>query len=159
MRRPAENWLTRLRMLFDGKIVSGELQQDDLLPQESKLAEELGVGLPGLREALRILESESLIIVERGAQGGARIQAPTAEAAARPASVLLQIQDTTLEDVYDTQDILEAASARRLAAEGTRRDHRKLGLPSMSWPRWTGNQTAGLSCTGNSIRSWSSWLV
>ena len=120
------------------KIVSGELQQDDLLPQESKLAEELGVGLPGLREALRILESESLIIVERGAQGGARIQAPTAEAAARPASVLLQIQDTTLEDVYDTQDILEAASARRLAAEGTRRDHRKLRvafdeLASMDW--------------------------
>ena len=100
-------------------IVTGELQQGDALPSESALMEEFSISRPTLREAFRILESEGLITVRRGARGGARVQVPSADVAARYAGLVLQHRGTTVADVLEARTIVEAPAVRMLA---TRRD-------------------------------------
>src|SRR5262245_30036396 len=70
-------------------VVRGELREDDTLPSEAELMEHFSVSRPTIREAFRILESESLIYVRRGARGGARIQIPNGAAAGRSVGFLL----------------------------------------------------------------------
>src|SRR5690349_15595404 len=50
-------------------IVAGEFKDGELLGQEPELIDRFGVSRPSLREALRILETEGLISVVRGARG------------------------------------------------------------------------------------------
>ena len=104
------------------QIVRGELQQGHALPTEQALMTEFAISRPTLREAFRILESEGLIVVRRGAQGGARVQLPSAAHAAGYAGLVLQHRGTTLADVLDVRRLVEAPAAR-LVAE--RRDHKK----------------------------------
>ena len=101
------------------RIVIGELLEGDALPPETTLMEEFAISRPTLREAFRILESEGLITVRRGARGGARVQVPSADVAARYAGLVLQHRGTTLTDVLAARVIVEAPAARMLA---TRRD-------------------------------------
>lgn len=113
--KTAELVATRIRR----QIVLGELEQGDALPSESMLMEEFDISRPTMREAFRILESEGLITVRRGARGGARAQQPSADVAARYAGLVLQHRGATLADVLDARVIVEAPAARMLA---TRRD-------------------------------------
>ena len=53
-------------------IVTGELRTGDSLPSEAHLITDFQVSRPTIREAIRILESEGLISVSRGARGRAR---------------------------------------------------------------------------------------
>ena len=66
----AEVIVERLRR----QIVRGELTEGEALPSEHELQARFGVSRPTLREAFRILESESLITVRRGAHGGALVR-------------------------------------------------------------------------------------
>jgi DNA-binding FadR family transcriptional regulator len=97
------------------KIITGELEVDEPLPSEATLMAQFGVSRPTLREAFRILESEQLIRVLRGARGGARVLKPDPTVAARYTGVLLQSLATPLVDVYRARASLEE-SAIRLAA-------------------------------------------
>ena len=98
-----------------GRIVRGHLEDGEALPPESQLMVEFGVSRPTLREAFRILESESLISVARGSRGGARVHAPQAASVARYVGVFLQYRGTTLEDVHAARVIIEPPAARMLA--------------------------------------------
>jgi DNA-binding FadR family transcriptional regulator len=84
------------------QIVRGELLEGDALPSETALMEVFGVSRPTLREAFRVLESESLISVRRGSHGA------------------------TLADVYDARRIVEPPCAGRLAASRTSADVERL---------------------------------
>ena len=64
------------------RILSGELEERAILPKQDDLLTEFGVSLPTLREALRVLEAEGLIRVQRGKRGGALVCRPTAATAA-----------------------------------------------------------------------------
>ena len=97
------------------RIIRGELVEGEALPPEAQLMEQFGVSRPTLREAFRVLESESLISIRRGSRGGARVCAPDIAVAARYTAILLHIRHTTVNDVYDTRLILEPAAARRIA--------------------------------------------
>ena len=50
-------------------INSGEYKAGDRIPSERDLATRLGVGRPAVREALRELKAQGLLVVGRGAQG------------------------------------------------------------------------------------------
>lgn len=97
-------------------VVTGELQTGDNLPSEAALIEDFQVSRPTIREAMRILESEGLISVSRGARGGARITQPDSEIVARAAGIALQTRGATIKDVYEARMIIEPPAAR-LAAE------------------------------------------
>jgi DNA-binding FadR family transcriptional regulator len=97
------------------QIVTGELKEDDSLPSEALLMQQFRVSRPTLREAFRILESESLIHVRRGARGGARVQVPDGDVAARYVGYVLEYRGTTMADVYNARAELEVPLARLLA--------------------------------------------
>jgi DNA-binding FadR family transcriptional regulator len=101
------------------QIVRGELKDGDTLPPELELVERYGISRPTLREAFRVLESESLISVRRGARGGARVHAPTIDVAARNAGLVLEHRGTTMADIYLARTIIEVPCARLLAGSRT----------------------------------------
>lgn len=98
------------------RIITGALKTGDPLPNESELMEEFGVSRPTLREAFRILESESIITVLRGARGGARVLEPDGSVAARYTGLLLQYQGTPLLDVYRARTELEVSAVGMIGA-------------------------------------------
>src|SRR2546430_4448885 len=107
-------------------IIRGELREGDALPSEAALMQQFGVSRPTLREAFRILESEQLITIHRGARGGGRVHAPSADVAARYAALVLQHQGASLRDLYRAVSILEPACARLLAVRRTTQQLKEL---------------------------------
>ena len=79
--------------------------------------ERFGVSRPTLREAFRVLESESLIVVQRGVRGGARVTRPRRETLARYAGLILEYEGVTLKDVYAARMALETPMVVQLAKE------------------------------------------
>lgn len=124
MRAPktAELIATHLRR----QIVRGELAAGETLPPEQTLMEQFGVSRPTLREAFRILEAESLIGVRRGSRGGAQVLTPDPMIAARHVGLLLQLQGTTIQDVYEARMVTEPVCARMLAQRRTNQDIKDL---------------------------------
>jgi DNA-binding FadR family transcriptional regulator len=96
-------------------IIRGELKDGDTLPAESHLISEFEVSRPTIREAVRILESEGLVTVARGARGGARISSPNYVMIQRAAGITLQSQNVTLGDLYEMRTLIEPPAARLVA--------------------------------------------
>jgi GntR family transcriptional regulator, transcriptional repressor for pyruvate dehydrogenase complex len=107
----ADRVATVLRRMF----IRGEIAEGMMLPPESELMERFGVSRPTLREALRVLESESLIVVHRGVRGGARVTRPRRETLARYAGLILEYEGVTLKDVYEARIALETQMVVQLA--------------------------------------------
>ena len=103
------------------QIVRGDLAEGDALPSESELMQQFGVSRPTLREAFRVLESESLISVRRGAHGGARVHVPNGDVAARYAALVLEHRAATLRDVYEARGIIESACVAQVAHSRTQK--------------------------------------
>lgn len=98
-------------------VIRGEFKPGDSLPNETDLMKLYGVSRPVVREALRILESESLIEIKRGAGGGARFTLPGIGVAAQQTAILLQLEGTTLADLFEARATLEPAAVRKLAEQ------------------------------------------
>jgi GntR family transcriptional repressor for pyruvate dehydrogenase complex len=102
-----------------GLVIRGELGEGDSLPAEAVLMAELGVSRGTLREAFRVLESDSLISVRRGSTGGARVHLPTEDVAARHAAFVLQLRGTTLAEVLEARAVFEPPIAGLAASKRT----------------------------------------
>jgi GntR family transcriptional repressor for pyruvate dehydrogenase complex len=113
-RRVAELVADELRR----QIISGELDRD--LPTEEVLLERYAVSRPSLREAFRILETESLIRVRRGKLGGAEILRPTAVSTAYHLGLLLQSKNVQLSDVAAARLVIEPACSLMAATRPDR---------------------------------------
>jgi DNA-binding FadR family transcriptional regulator len=97
MRQPrlAEMVASTLR----NEILSGRLNEGDILPRQEDLLADFKVSPPAVREALRILETEGLISVRRGNVGGAVVHLPSARGVAYMVSLVLQSRQTPIDDV------------------------------------------------------------
>ena len=109
----ADRIATVLRRMF----IRGEIAEGAMLPPESELMERFGVSRPTLREAFRVLESESLIEVQRGVRGGARVTRPRRETLARYAGLILEYEGVTVKDVCDARVALETPMIVQLARD------------------------------------------
>ncbi|MCU1460453.1 MAG: GntR domain protein [Acidimicrobiales bacterium] len=123
--RPAKTAVLVAAAVRD-RIVRGELREGDALPPEAELSEQFSISRPTVREALRILESESLISIGRGVRSGARVHLPSREVASRHTGLVLQVAGTTLAEVYEARACLFSAAARLLAERRTKSDLRDL---------------------------------
>ncbi|NLR72822.1 FadR family transcriptional regulator [Novosphingobium sp. ERN07] len=101
-------------------IIRGELRDGDTLPAEVHLIAEFEVSRPTIREAVRILESEGLVTVSRGARGGARISSPNYEMIARAAGITLQAKGVTIGDLYEMRTLIEPPAARMVAERNSK---------------------------------------
>ncbi len=102
------------------RILSGSLQDGGTLPNQETLLAEFRVSKPSLREALRILETEGLITVQRGNVGGAVVHLPQAQHAAYTLGLVLQSKHVTIDDVGRALKHLEAECAGLCAAREDR---------------------------------------
>lgn len=105
--------------LRDG-ILSGTYEDGDSLPKQEDLIERFGVSPPSIREALRVLETEGLVTVQRGNVGGAIVHAPRADKVAYMLGLVLQHQGVAVRDIAATLVRLDPACAA-LCAERTNR--------------------------------------
>jgi DNA-binding FadR family transcriptional regulator len=97
------------------RIVRGELPEGASLPPEAELMAQYAVSRPTLREALRILESESLILVRRGGIGGAVVMRPSLDSTARNFSLILQLRGASVTDAYRARLVIEPPALSDLA--------------------------------------------
>jgi GntR family transcriptional regulator, transcriptional repressor for pyruvate dehydrogenase complex len=98
------------------KILRGELKPGESLSSESSLVEEFDVSRPTLREALRLLEADQLVTVRRGSHRGPVVSLPDTTVTAQSFTMLLQLRQATVMDVYEFRTIFEPVAAR-LASE------------------------------------------
>jgi DNA-binding FadR family transcriptional regulator len=97
------------------RILERELREEHTLPPEAELMAQYGVSRPTLREAMRLLEAEELIVVRRGGKGGAIIQKPDLGGAARQFGFLLSYRGVTIGDLHDARAIIEPPALASLA--------------------------------------------
>jgi GntR family transcriptional regulator, transcriptional repressor for pyruvate dehydrogenase complex len=101
--RAAESVAENLRNM----ILRGELKDGDRLPRQQDLLDLFGVSHPSLREGMRILEAEGLIVVRRGRHGGALVRAPRASGVAYHLGLVLQMDKVELTDMAVAMQQLE----------------------------------------------------
>jgi len=114
-------------------ILLGDLKDGERLPPLDTLLEQFGVSAPSMREALRVLEAEGLVVVQRGSIGGALVKRPTAKTAAYTLALVLRSQGTEKGDVAEAIAVLEPLCATLCARRSDRktkvvRELRKLNL-------------------------------
>jgi GntR family transcriptional regulator, transcriptional repressor for pyruvate dehydrogenase complex len=100
-------------------IVSGKLSEGDSLGREPELVERFGVSRPSLREALRILEDQGLIILKPGPGGGPVVAAMGTHDFGRVASLYFQTAGTTLRELGEALVVIEPVMARQAAERAT----------------------------------------
>jgi len=106
MPKAAELVADRLRE----QIIREEFSEGELLPNEKEMLQRLGISRPTLREAYRVLESEGMIAITRGVNGGARVQEPSSAAAARYTGMLLQRLGVTLDELCELRATIQVPS-------------------------------------------------
>ena len=115
--KAAEIVAARLRR----QIITGELKFGEHLGPENELLTRYGLSRPTLREAFRILETESLITIVRGANGGVVVNRPRVELASRYYGLLLALSGTPATEVYEAMAMVEPPAVRLLASTDPRR--------------------------------------
>lgn len=112
-------------------ITSGEYKPGDRIPSERELASRLGVGRPAVREALRELRAQGLIVTGRGAQGST-VAGMIAPSFAEPISPLLGEGAERLTELMEVRSAVEIEAAGLAARRATLEDlHRlsSIGVP------------------------------
>lgn len=103
------------------RILAGDLTPGERLPAEVDLGVEFGVGRSTIREALRALTSQHLIVTTRGVTGGSFVALPEADdicANLETGVALLTAGKTvTVDQLMQVRHFLEVPAAGR-AAEG-----------------------------------------
>jgi DNA-binding FadR family transcriptional regulator len=90
-----------------GLVRSGELKPGDRLPAERALAEELGVGRPTLREALRALQLLGLLDIRHG--GGVFVSAMQPDTLLGPLHLFLSLDPHNLDTILEARKVIEGA--------------------------------------------------
>jgi GntR family transcriptional repressor for pyruvate dehydrogenase complex len=103
----------RVAILLRDRILS--MEEEAYMGSEADIASEVGVSLPSLRQAARMLEYEELLTIKPGKGGGYFTRRPTIETAMKSASQFLSskvlISNTTFMDVADPLVIMALTAA------------------------------------------------
>jgi DNA-binding FadR family transcriptional regulator len=109
-----------------GAISSGRLRPGDRLPPETDLAQHLGVSRPTVREALKVLESQNVLRSSTGPTGGTFVKAidraGVAEYLKDSISLLLDVDELTLEELWASREVIDVPAAEQAALRRTEQD-------------------------------------
>ncbi|HEY8130910.1 MAG TPA: FadR/GntR family transcriptional regulator [Thermoanaerobaculia bacterium] len=107
-------------------ISVGKLEPGEKLPAERDLAKKLNVSRVSVREAYRSLEELGLLMVKRGAEGGAFISDVDHQPVTRSLSLMLRLGRTTHAELTEARLLLEPPIARLAALRAEPKDIAKL---------------------------------
>lgn len=124
--RKASKAYERIIKHIRGEISSRKLRPGDKLPPETDLARSLGVSRPTVREALKVLESQNVLRSSTGPTGGTFVEAidgaGVAEYLTDSISLLLDVDELTLEELWDAREVTDVPAAELAAARRTEQD-------------------------------------
>jgi len=100
-------------------ILSGTIMPGGSLPPERDLVTSSGLSRSSVRDALRILEVEGLIITRPGRSGGSMVQLPGRNTVARPMELFVKSHDIRLEALLECRLAVEPLLASRAARNRT----------------------------------------
>ncbi|MCK9930608.1 GntR family transcriptional regulator [Frankia sp. Mgl5] len=115
-RMPPARAATAVTSEIRARIAEGSLAEGDRLPSLADLSTQFGVSRPTLREALRILEMESLLELRAGDRAGPRVCHPSTQVATQLAGTVLEARHTTLGDFFQALRLIEPALVELAAA-------------------------------------------
>ncbi len=96
-------------------VVERDLKEGDRLPNEAEMIALFGVSKGTVREALRILEAQGLILTRTGPGGGSFVGVVSAERARSLLANYFYFQKLSLSDIYQLRKALEPELAASLA--------------------------------------------
>jgi GntR family transcriptional repressor for pyruvate dehydrogenase complex len=109
-----------------GEISSRKLRPGDRLQPEADLARSLGVSRPTVREALKVLESQNVLRSSTGPTGGTFVEAidgtSVAEYLTDSISLLLDVDELTLEELWEVREVTDVPAAELAAVRRTEHD-------------------------------------
>jgi len=112
------------------RVVLGDLQPGERLPNEAALATDFGVSRATVREALRVLAAQSLIRTSKGAGGGSYVTLPSVDGVSdfveSSITILSDAKDVTLEELLEARELLEVPAARLAAARRSEEELERL---------------------------------
>ncbi len=108
------------------QITSGRLRPGDRLPTEPQLCDKAGVSRSTVREALRLLASEHLIVTTRGVTGGSFVTQPSpaqlAETLAASLRLLVTSGQVAMAQVFEARAAFEVPTTGLAAQRRTEED-------------------------------------
>ncbi|MCI1748634.1 MAG: FCD domain-containing protein [Acidipropionibacterium sp.] len=106
---------------LDAEILAGRYVNGSRLPAERDLAAQLGVSRGAVREAIRVLQAQGILVSGAGRGNGTRVQATPTNAMGRILRLQLALDVVSFADLTETRVALEraacAAAARRREPE------------------------------------------
>ena len=124
--RKAGKTYERIIRHIRGEISSRKLRPGDRLPPEADLARSLGVSRPTVREALKVLESQNVLRSSTGPTGGTFVEAidgaGVAEYLKDSISLLLDVDELALEEMWEVREVTDVPAAELAAIRRTEQD-------------------------------------
>ena len=130
MKKPGgPNYRNKSEQIADAlmsRIIDGGLKPGDILGTEAGLLAEHEVSRPTLRESLRMLEAQGVIVLRPGPGGGVIVGRPSIDTLAHALSVFLYLQGVPFGTVLKAREVIEPALAYEAAVHGTEREFDEL---------------------------------
>ena len=106
-----------------GLILTGELAPGARLPTEPELSAMFGVSRSTVREALRVLSSQHLVVTTRGASGGTSVASPEPEDIGNfleaSFGLMSGVHAVTVDQFLELRELIEVPAARLAAMHRT----------------------------------------
>ena len=100
-------------------VLQGALAPGERLPNESELSEMFGVGRSTVREALRVLSSQNMVVTSRGTSGGSFVAHPdpgkVSEFLEASLGLLSGAEALSVDELLEARELLEVPAARLAA--------------------------------------------
>lgn len=107
-------------------IARENLGPRDRLPPEKVLMQHFGCSKSTIREALKALEVEGLLVMQSGANGGPEIQATSTDTVIQQMRQYFHFQQLDFKDVYELREKLEVMLAENVTGRLTEDHFRRL---------------------------------
>jgi len=117
---PGDSLVDRVVSNIQGSIVDGRLPPGTRLPPERDFADRIGVSRTVLREAVRILVAKGLLETRHGI--GTVVRQYGSDQVAEPLSILLQMNDISIDQLHAVRLILEVGIVRLATLNASEED-------------------------------------
>jgi GntR family transcriptional repressor for pyruvate dehydrogenase complex len=108
------------------QILGNGMESGSALPSEPELIAQSGLGRATVREAIRILEAEGLLMVKRGSNGGIFVATPDLSKLSHSLAPLLTLSKAPLRDLTTYRKMVEPSAAGLAASLASEEDRASL---------------------------------